>query len=83
MSYNANLTFPIRKNCIHTGSPLITHILGLRINTYMSLLRSQKPCNWRTPYMKFVLIEFCGYILKTRVTRTRVTGIRVTRGPPV
>ena len=33
--------------------------------------------------MKFVLIEFCGYILKTRVTRNRVTGIRVTRGPPV
>ena len=30
--------------------------------------------------MKFVLIEFCGYILKTRVTRNRVTGIRVTRG---
>ena len=33
--------------------------------------------------MKFVLIEFCAYILKTRVTRNRVTGIRVTRGPPV
>ena len=35
--------------------------------------------------MKFVLIEFCGYILKNRVTRNRVTRncvtrIRVTRG---
>ena len=28
--------------------------------------------------MKFVLIEFCGYILKTRVNR--VTGISVIRG---
>ena len=81
MSNNTKIWLFHSEKTVLIGSLLNTRILELIINTYSSLLISQKSCNWRTLCMKSVLIEFWGNILKNRVvTRNRVTGIRVTRG---